>query len=130
MASLNKVLLIGNLGRDPEIKYAQSGTAICNLRIACTEKLKDKEERTEWVDVVCFGKTAESVANFTSKGQSVYVEGRMQTREYEKDGVKRKATEVVADRVQFLGGKGQGDARARAIATPGPREAEDEALPF
>jgi single-strand DNA-binding protein len=128
MASLNKVLLIGNLGRDPEIKYAQSGTAICNLRIACTEKLKDKEERTEWVDVVCFGKTAENVANFTSKGQSVYVEGRMQTREYEKDGQKRKATEVVADRVQFLGGKG--DAKARSIATPGPREAEDEALPY
>lgn len=120
MAGLNKVILIGNLGQDPEVRYTQGGTAVSNLRLAVTEKRKrgDKwEDHTEWVTVVCFGRTAESVAQYMEKGRQMYAEGRLQTREYtDRDGKDRRTTEVVADRVLFLGGggAGRGDDRGRS----------------
>lgn len=105
---VNRVTLIGNLGRDPEIRYVESGSAVCTLRVAVSERVKKGDEWTEhveWIDVVVFGKTAETCAQHLAKGRQVYVDGRLQTREYEKDGQKRRHTEVVARDVLFLGGK-------------------------
>lgn len=109
MASgVNKVILVGNLGKDPEVRFVQSGQAVCTLRIACTERRKDGDEwkdHTEWMDVVTFGKTAENAGQYLQKGRQVYVEGRMQTRQYkDKEGHDRYRTEVVAHQVLFLGG--------------------------
>ena len=108
-AGLNKVTLIGNLGRDPEVRYTQSGNAVSNLSVAVTERRKDGDDwkdQTEWVNVVCFGRTAENVGQFLAKGRQVYVEGRMQTREWQdNEGNKRRSTEVVAHNILFLGGK-------------------------
>jgi len=107
---VNKVILVGNLGRDPETRTAQSGTTIANLNIATTTRRKQGEEwveHTEWHRVVCFGKTADNVSRFLSKGRQVYIEGRMQTRKWQdQSGADRYTTEVVADTVQFLGRKG------------------------
>ena len=117
MASVNKVILIGNLGNDPEVRYTQSGQAVTELRMATTEQWSDKDgqkqERTEWHSVQVWGKTAEHCAQYLAKGRSVYVEGRLESREYaDKEGVKRKVWEVRADKVTFLGtGKGDGDQR-------------------
>lgn len=111
---VNSVTLIGNLGKDPEVRYSDKGTAVCNMRIAITEREKRGdayEDVTEWVDVVCFGKTAENCGQYLKKGRQVYVNGKMQTRSYEKDGQKRYATEVKAFRVNFLGG---GEQRERS----------------
>lgn len=111
-SGVNKVILLGNLGRDPEVRYTQAGSAVCNLRLAIhTKRKKDDEwiEHTEWVGVVCFGRTAENVAQYLSKGRQIYVEGRMQTRSYkDKDGVEKWSTEVVADEVIFIGGNDAG----------------------
>ena len=108
MGSVNKVILVGNLGADPELKYTPSSRPLCNLRIATTDVFKDKsgqrQERTEWHRVTVWGDTAENCSKYLSKGRSVYVEGRLQTRSYDKDGQKHYATDVVADRVVFLGG--------------------------
>jgi single-strand DNA-binding protein len=110
MGSVNKVILIGNLGADPELKYTPSQRPLCNLRIATTEVYKDKsgqrQEKTEWHRVTVWGDQAENCNKYLSKGRSVYVEGRLQTRSYDKDGQKHYATDVVADRVVFLGGGG------------------------
>ena len=110
---VNKVILIGNLGRDPEVRYTQGGTAVANLRIAVTERRKDGDawkDHTEWIDVVCFGKTAENVGQYLQKGRQIYVDGRMQTRNYkDKEGVEKWRTEVVANEVVFIGGR-DGDA--------------------
>ena len=112
MGSINKVILIGNLGADPELKYTPSSRALCNLRVATTEVFKDKsgtrQERTEWHRVTVWGEQAENCSKYLSKGRSVYVEGKLQTRSYEKEGQKHYATDVVADRVVFLGGGGGG----------------------
>lgn len=110
MSSVNKVILVGNLGADPEVRYTQGGQAVTELRIATTEQWSDKDgqrqERTEWHSVQVWGKTAELCAQHLSKGRSAYVEGRLESREYaDKDGVKRKVWEVRADKVTFLGGK-------------------------
>jgi single-strand DNA-binding protein len=122
MASVNKVILIGNLGRDPETRYTTGGDAVTNLRIATTETWKDKsgekQEKTEWHTVVLFGRQAEIAAEYLKKGRSVYIEGRLQTRKYtDKEGVEKYSTEVVGDRMQLLGsreggggGGGSGDA--------------------
>lgn len=116
MASVNKVILIGNLGADPELKYTPSNTAVCNLRLATNEVFKDKsgqkQERTEWHRVTVWGNQAEACGEYLAKGRSVYVEGRLQTRSWEKDGEKRFSTEIVADRVQFLGGSQGGGGRS------------------
>ncbi len=113
MGSVNKVILVGNLGADPELKYTPSNRALCNLRIATTDVFKDKggqrQERTEWHRVTVWGESAENCNKYLAKGRSVYVEGRLQTRSYDKDGQKHYATDVVADRVVFLGsGSGSG----------------------
>ena len=112
MGSVNKVILVGNLGADPELKYTPSSRALCNLRIATTEVFKDKggqrQERTEWHRVTVWGDQAENCSKYLAKGRSVYIEGKLQTRTYDKDGQKHYATDVVADRVVFLGGGGAG----------------------
>jgi single-strand DNA-binding protein len=112
MGSVNKVILVGNLGADPELKYTPSNRALCNLRIATTDVFKDKggqrQERTEWHRVTVWGESAENCNKYLAKGRSVYVEGRLQTRSYDKDGQKHYATDVVADRVVFLGSGGGG----------------------
>jgi single-strand DNA-binding protein len=110
MASVNKVILIGNLGRDPETRYTTGGDAVTNLRLATTETWKDKsgekQEKTEWHSVVLFGRQAEIAGEYLKKGRSVYIEGRLQTRKYtDKEGVEKYATEIVADRMQLLGGR-------------------------
>jgi len=120
MASVNKVILIGNLGRDPETRYTTGGDAVTNLRLATTETWKDKsgekQEKTEWHTVVLFGRQAEIAGEYLKKGRSVYIEGRLQTRKYtDKEGQERYSTEVVGDRMQLLGsaregGSGGGDA--------------------
>ncbi len=108
MASLNKVMLIGNLGADPEMRYTQNNQSVCNFRMATTDVWNDKsgqkQERTEWHRIVVWGRQAEACVNYLKKGRPVYVEGRIQTREWDdKEGVKRYTTEIVAERVQFLG---------------------------
>src|SRR5580765_7328191 len=108
MASVNKVILIGNLGRDPETRYTTGGDAVTNLNIATSEQWKDKngekQERTEWHRVVLFGRQAEIAGEYLKKGRSVYIEGRLQTRKYtDKDGVEKYSTEIVADRMQLIG---------------------------
>jgi single-strand DNA-binding protein len=109
MASVNKVILLGNLGRDPETRYTTGGDAVTNLSIATSEQWKDKngekQERTEWHRVVLFGRQAEIAGEYLKKGRSVYIEGRLQTRKYtDKDGVEKYSTEVVGDRMQLIGG--------------------------
>ncbi len=108
-AGVNKVILIGNLGRDPELRYTQSGQAVANFSLATTESWNKKEggreERTEWHRIVAWGRTAELCAQYLSKGRTVYIEGRLQTREWEnKEGQKQRTTEITAQTVQFLGG--------------------------
>ncbi|HVE49559.1 MAG TPA: single-stranded DNA-binding protein [Casimicrobiaceae bacterium] len=109
MASVNKVILLGNLGRDPETRYTTGGDAVTNLNIATSEQWKDKsgekQERTEWHRVVLFGRQAEIAGEYLKKGRSVYIEGRLQTRKYtDKDGVEKYSTEIVGDRMQLIGG--------------------------
>jgi single-strand DNA-binding protein len=113
MASVNKVILIGNLGADPETRYLPSGDAVTNIRIATTENWKDKsgekQEHTEWHRIAFFGKTAEIAGEYLKKGSPVYVEGRIRTRKWQdKEGQDRYSTEIVADRMQLLGGRGGG----------------------
>ena len=113
MASVNKVILIGNLGRDPETRYTTGGDAVTNLRIATTETWKDKsgekQEKTEWHTVVLFGRQAEIAGEYLKKGRPVYIEGRLQTRKYtDKEGIEKYSTEVVGDRMQLLGGRDSG----------------------
>jgi len=110
MASVNKVILIGNLGRDPEVRYMPDGGAITSVSIATTDVWKDKsgekQEKTEWHRVVFFSKLAEIAGEYLKKGSQVYVEGRLQTRKWQdKDGQEKYTTEVVADRMQMLGGR-------------------------
>lgn len=128
-----KVMLIGNATKDPEIKFTNSGTPVCNLRLACTERAKGKdgnwEDRTEFVTVVCFGKTAENCGQYLGKGRQAFVDGRLQTREWtDKDGNKKYATEVVANQVLFLGsGKDQAQAPA---AAPGKQAPADDDIAY
>lgn len=110
MAGVNKVILVGNLGRDPEIRYSQQGTAVVNFTIATSEEWFDKntsqkQERTEWHRIVVFGKLAEVCEKYLAKGRQVYVEGRLQTSSYEKEGQTHYSTDIIASTVQFLGGR-------------------------
>jgi single-strand DNA-binding protein len=116
MASVNKVILIGNLGRDPEVRYAPSGSAICNVTLATSRQWKDKtsgerQEETEWHRVVFYDRLAEIAGEYLKKGRPVYVEGRLKTRKWQdKDGVEKYTTEIVADQMQLLGGReGEGE---------------------
>jgi single-strand DNA-binding protein len=114
MASLNKAMLIGNLGRDPEVRYTADGRAMVNFTLATKEEWKDKEtgekkDRTEWHRVVVYGKLGEICGQYLSKGRQVYIEGRIQTREWEdKDGNKRTTTEIIANNMVMLGSRGDG----------------------
>jgi single-strand DNA-binding protein len=110
MASVNKVILVGNLGRDPEVRYMPDGGAVTNISVATTDVWKDKggekQERTEWHRVVFFSKLAEIAGEYLKKGSQVYVEGRLQTRKWQdKEGQDRYTTEIVADRMQMLGSR-------------------------
>ena len=114
MASVNKVILVGNLGADPEVRYMPSGDAVANIRLATTDRYKDKQsgefkEMTEWHRVSFFGRLAEIVNEYLKKGSSVYIEGRIRTRKYQaQDGTERYSTEIVADQMQMLGGRSGG----------------------
>ena len=125
MASVNKVILVGNLGADPETRYTQGGDAVCSIRLATTDSYKDKNsgekrEVTEWHRVVFYRKLAEIAGQYLKKGSQVYIEGRIKTRKWQdKDGQDRYTTEIEADTMQMLGGRGQGGDSAGA---PAPRQ--------
>ena len=148
---VNKVILIGNLGNDPEIRYTAGGAAVANISLATAESWKDKEsgekqERTEWHRVVFFGRLAEIVGEYLRKGSQVYVEGRLQTRKWQdkKDGTDRYSTEIVASDMQMLGGRSGGSANfdspppaQKEAGTPGAEPASaapendfDDDIPF
>ncbi|WP_339846719.1 single-stranded DNA-binding protein [uncultured Halopseudomonas sp.] len=119
---VNKVILIGNVGGDPEVRYLPNGNAVANITLATSDSWKDKQtgqqqERTEWHRIVFFGRIAEVVGEYVRKGSKMYIEGRLQTREWEKDGVKRYTTEIVVDiggQMQLLDGKPQGGEQGMA----------------
>ncbi|HKQ25006.1 MAG TPA: single-stranded DNA-binding protein [Burkholderiales bacterium] len=128
MASVNKVILIGNLGRDPEVRYMPSGDAVANISIATTETWKDKngekQEKTEWHRVAMFGKTAEIAGEYLKKGSQVYIEGRLETRKWtDKEGQERYTTEIRADRMQMLGSRSGGSERMAPPEDEAPRAA-------
>ena len=142
---INKALLIGNLGADPEVRYTAGGSAVANVRLATAESWRDKDsgeqqERTEWHRVVFFGRLAEIVGEYLRKGSQVYVEGRIQTRKWQdRDGNDRYSTEIVANEMQMLGGRSSAgddprpaDAPATAPAGPDepPMEDFDDDIPF
>ena len=117
VGSVNKVILVGNLGRDAELRYTPGGAAVATLNLATTEVWNDKsqqrQEKTEWHRVVLWGKQAESLQEYLTKGKQIYVEGRLQTRQWDdKDGNKRYTTEIKADRITLLGGAGGGGGRS------------------
>jgi len=130
MASVNKVIIIGNLGKDPEVRYMPSGSAICNLRVATTRTWKDKtsgdkQEETEWHAVSLFDRLAEVAGEYLKKGRSVYIEGRLKTRKWtDKEGVERYTTEIVASEMVLLGGReGGGGGGDDMGGAPAPRSA-------
>ncbi len=127
MASVNKVILIGNLGRDPEVRYSPDGAAICNVSIATSSQWKDKNtgerrEETEWHRVVFYNRLAEIVGQYLRKGRSVYVEGRIKTRKWQdkETGADRYSTEIIADQMQMLGGRDSGEFGADAGFSQAP----------
>ncbi|MBW2062052.1 MAG: single-stranded DNA-binding protein [Deltaproteobacteria bacterium] len=153
MAGINKAILIGNLGRDPEIRYTQNGTAVCNFTIATTETYTPKgsdsrESKTEWHRIVTFGRLAEICGEYLAKGKQVYIEGRIQTRDWEdRDGNKRWTTEIVAQTMKMLGPTPQGaratdidEGASRSVKEQGPEStygefdqggpASDDDIPF
>ncbi|RIQ74552.1 single-stranded DNA-binding protein [Bordetella avium] len=116
MASVNKVIIVGNLGRDPEVRYSPDGAAICNLSLATTSQWKDKasgerREETEWHRIVMYNRLAEIAGEYLKKGRSVYIEGRLKTRKWQdkQTGADRYATEIIADQMQMLGGRDSGE---------------------
>jgi single-strand DNA-binding protein len=140
---INKVILVGNLGRDPEIRYTPSGTAVANFTMATNEKWKDKntgeqKEQTEWHRIVVFGRQAEICGEYLTKGSRVYIEGKLQTRQWDdKDGNRRYTTEIVARDVRMLGGR-EGAESQRSYGAPGVpeydgpplAEDQDDDIPF
>lgn len=129
MASINKVILVGNIGRDPEVKYSSSGSAVCNVSLATTRRWKSKTtdeamEETEWSRVVFYDRLAEIAGEYLKKGRSVYVEGRLKTRKWtDKEGVERYTTEIVAENMQMLGGRDDGDRTAPPAQRQAPKPA-------
>ncbi len=145
MGSVNRAMLVGNLGRDAELRYTPGGSAVATLSLATTESWKDKDgqkkEQTEWHRVVVWGKMAETLNEYLTKGKQIFVEGRIQTRQYDKDGQKHYSTEIRADRIVLLGGGGQrsggGGARYDREPAEGPADAPsqpvditDDDIPF
>lgn len=139
MASVNKVILIGNLGRDPEVRYTPNGSAVCNVSLATTRNWKSKDsgerqEETEWHRVVFFDRLAEIAGEYLKKGRPVYVEGRLKTRKWtDKDGVEKYTTEIFADQMQLLGGREEGGmgggGGSRASMAGGGDDYGDDAAP-
>ncbi len=135
MASVNKVIIVGNLGRDPEIRYMPSGDAIANIAVATSYKSKDRntgeqKELTEWHRISFFGRLAEIVGQYLKKGSSVYVEGRLQTRKYtDKDGVEKYATDIIAENMQMLGGRQGMGGDAGGMDDGGGYEAPQQSRP-
>ncbi|MFH2219718.1 MAG: single-stranded DNA-binding protein [Pseudomonadota bacterium] len=118
---INKAIIVGNLGKDPEVSYTPGGTAVAKFSVATSEKWKDKntgemQERTEWHRITAFGRLGEICGEYLSKGRQVYVEGRIQTSSWEKDGITRYSTEIIASEMKMLGTKGGGD----TYSPPGP----------
>jgi single-strand DNA-binding protein len=142
MAGLNKVILIGNLGRDPEVRYTPGGLAIANFSIATSDnwsnKNGEKETRTEWHRIVAFGKLGEICGEYLSRGKQVYIEGRLQTREWEdKEGIKRYTTEIIASQMLMLGSKDSADTARGSVNMQKPDMPEpsfpntpDDDIPF
>lgn len=142
MAGINKVILIGRLGRDPEVRYTPDGAAVANFSIATSDEWTDKasgerKERTEWHRIVAWRKLGEICGEYLSKGRQVYVEGKLQTRSWEKDGVTRYSTEIVASDVQFLGARDSADtyrppepSQSREYSDPPVADKEDDDIPF
>ncbi len=140
MAAVNKAIIVGNLGKDPEVRFTQSGRAVASFSVATTETWMDQEsgrqERTEWHNIVVWGKQAETCGQYLSKGRQVYIEGSIRNRSYDdRDGNKRYITEIVAQRVQFLGGPGGAGQRSGGGAPggggdPGPSAPPAEDVPF
>jgi single-strand DNA-binding protein len=143
--SVNKVILVGNLGRDPEIRYTPSGRAVARFPLATGEVWNDAEgnrqERTEWHNIVVWGKQAETCGQYLAKGRQVYIEGAIRSRAYDdRDGNRRYITEVIGQRVQFLGGRGGGGSGGESAAAPPPPApdepgsqgggADDDDIPF
>lgn len=129
MASVNKVILVGNLGRDPEVRYMPDGGAVTNISVATTDVWKDKggekQERTEWHRVVFFAKLAEIAGEYLKKGSQVYVEGRLQTRKWQdKEGQDRYTTEIVAERMQMLGSRGGAGGASEPVERDAPAESK------
>jgi single-strand DNA-binding protein len=136
MASVNKVIIIGNLGKDPEVRYLPSGSAICNITVATSRQWKDKnsgerQEETEWHRITFFDRMAEIAGEYLKKGRPVYVEGRLKTRKYtDKDGVEKYATDIVATEMQLLGGReGGGGMGGDDMATRAANERPPRAAP-
>lgn len=136
MAGVNKVILVGHLGADPEMRYTASGTAVCRLSIATSRRFTDKQgnrqEETAWHRVDAWGKLAEICGQYLSKGRQVYIEGRLKYGSYEKDGVKHYTTDIVAENMQMLGGQGQGSRASEPESAFGPPEGgvPDDDIPF
>lgn len=132
MSSLNQVNIIGRVGQDPEVKYLPNGDAVANISVATSERWKDKQsgeqkEKTEWHRVVFFGKLAEIVGEYARKGTLIYCQGKLETREWEKDGIKRYTTEIRAHEMKLLGGKpegtgGQGRDTNNSSSRPAPQQ--------
>jgi single-strand DNA-binding protein len=127
MSGVNKVILVGNLGADPDLRHTPSGTAVSNLRLATTEVFSNREgeknKRTEWHRIVAFGRLAEICNQYLKKGRQIYIEGRLQTREWEdKNGDKRYTTEIVATNMVMLGGRGEGGYAAEEAQAEAPAE--------
>lgn len=145
MASLNKVQLIGNLGKDPELKYTPNGTAVCSFSIATTRTYTDKDgnkqDKTEWHNIKVWQKQAEIAAEYLRKGKQVYIEGRLETRSWEQDGQKKYATDIIAERFLMLGTKpsGEGESGQKSSSSrpqqssqsqPPKKTSEDQPPPF
>ena len=135
MAGLNKVMLIGRLGKDPEISYIQSGAAVCKFPVATSEKWNDKatgqqKEKTEWHNIVAWGKQAETLEKYLSKGSQVYIEGSLQTRNYDKDGQTHYTTEIKVYGFQFLDGKKEQDTKQAPRQPQQPIPDDDTDCPF
>jgi single-strand DNA-binding protein len=127
MASLNKVMLIGNLGKDPEVRYTAGGTAVASFSLATSEKFKNKngewEEKTEWHNITLWARLAEIAGEYLAKGKTVYIEGRLQTRKWQdKDGKDRYTTEIVGEKMQMLSGKGEGGGQRPAAGRPSQQQ--------
>jgi len=143
MAGINKVILVGNLGKDPEVSYTQSGTAVAKFSIATSEKWTDKgtgekKDKTEWHRITAFGKLGEICGEYLAKGKQVYIEGRLQYGSYEKDGITRYTTDIIASQMQMLGSRGDAamtgsSARSSMPDMSGPpvqQGPNDEDIPF